>query len=263
MNISYGAFPETGRSTSLAVALSLLPSGAVTTSSGVAVTLPIPGQIRVRRIVHRGAQRPVTKVPSITLGRIVHCESVLEAELASILDACPAVVRFAEQAAVLHYLHNGSPKWHIPDFVVETDHAREFIEVKFSYDVNEDVLDRTTLLAELLRPYRIGYRLITEVEIRAGWALVNARKLLVRGRAAPTPEWALLAGETIRRNGVLPLSHFGWALAGSVEGAGIARQIIDGYLHVDMSREITSTTLVRRGPTTNLESQLWQPAASK
>ncbi len=263
MNISYGALPDIEKPTSLAVALSLLPSGAVTMSSSIAVTLPISGQIRVRRIIHRGAPRPVTKVPSITMGRMIHCESVLESELASILDACPGVAGFAEQAVVLRYLHNGEPKSHIPDFAVETDQVREFIEVKFSHDVTEDVLDRTMLLAELLRPYRIGYRLITEVEIRAGWALVNARKLLVRGRAAPTPEWALLAGETIRRNGVLPLSHFGWTLAGSVEGAGIARQIIDGYLHVDMSREITSSTLVRRGPATNLESQLWQPAASK
>lgn len=263
MNISYGALPDMGRPTSLAVALSLLPSGAVTTSSSIAVTLPTPGQIRVRRIVHRGAPRPVTKVPSITLGRIVHCESVLESELASILDACPGVARFAEQAVVLRYLHNGEPKSHIPDFVVETAHAHEFIEVKFSRDVSEDVLDRTGLLAELLRSYRIGYRLITEKDIRAGWALTNARKLLLRGRVAPTPEWALQACETIRSHGALALSHFGWDIPGSSAGAGIARQIIGGHLQVDMSREITSSTLVRTDPTTRREDQLWQPVASK
>lgn len=248
---------------SLIVALSQIPVDGADSAAGISIRLPVAGEVRVRHLVHRGAPRPVTKVPSVTLGRIVQCESVLEADLASILDACPGVTAFAEQAAELRYWHDGNLKWHVPDFVVRTGDGVEFVEVKFARDLNREIRNRTQLLQELLRPYRINYRLVTQSMIRAGCALANAEMLLIRGRAVPSELWVIQTCDAVRRRGAIPLSEFSWSMSGSVEAAGVARLIIDGHLHVDMSRQITASTLVYRAKNLNQENRLWLPAASK
>lgn len=258
------AFSESAGWKSLAASLSRIPTADAHPPSGISVRLPIAGEVRVRDLVYRGAPRPVTKVPSVTLNRIVQCESVLEADLASILDACPGVTAFAEQAAELRYWHDGNVRWHVPDFIVRTDDEEvEFVEVKFIRDMNFEIRNRTRLLQELLRPYRINYRLVTEGTIRKGCALANAETLLVRGRMIPSELWAIQACDAVRNRGFVPLSEFSWSVSGSVEAAGIARLIIDGHLHVDMSNEIDASTLVYRAQTLNQENRLWLPAVSK
>lgn len=255
--------PESAEWRSLVAVLSRIPITDRHSPSDISVRLPIAGETRVRDLVYRGAPRPVTKVPSITLSRIVQCESVLEADLASILDACPGVPAFAEQAAELCYWHNGNLKWHVPDFVVRTGNDVEFVEVKFGRDMNREIRDRTSLLQELLRPYCINYRVVTEGTIRAGYALTNAQSLLVRGRPVPSELWGIQAQDAVRRRGAIPLSEFAWSMNGSIEAAGIARLIIDGHLHIDMSSQITDSTLIYRTQTLSQENRLWLPAVSK
>ena len=65
---------------------------------------PPAGELRVRRLVHRGTQRPVFKVPSVTLARVVQCESLLEVDMAMLLDACPHVASYREQPVTLRYV---------------------------------------------------------------------------------------------------------------------------------------------------------------
>ena len=252
-----------GRPTALLSALRTLPAAStapamLATRSWVGVSLPPPGRCRVRKIVHRGAPRPVTKVPSILLGRCVHCESELEAELALILDACPGVMWFGEQPALLQYTHRGVIHTHFPDFAVATTEGREFVEVKFRHQVTDEVLERTALLTQRLHRYGVGYRLVTEDQIRGGTALANARKLLVRGREATTPIWTLQAYETVRQRGVTTLADFDWERPGSFDAAGVARQIIDGRLHIDMTATIGADTPVHLPRALAKENRLWR-----
>ncbi len=61
---------------------------------GLRIDLPKPGASRMRDLVHRGAQRPVSKIMSVKLGRIVECESALEVDAVQILDAHGTVSAF-------------------------------------------------------------------------------------------------------------------------------------------------------------------------
>lgn len=245
----------------LANALQRLPFG--NCAADFSIALPAPGQVRVRHLVHRGAPRPTTKVPSVLLGRVVQCESVLEAELASILDACPGVIWFAEQPAIIRFRFKRAPTFHVPDFAVVTAAGCEFVEVKFGKDVTNDVVDRTARLAALLRPYGMGYRLVTERHIRTQPMLGNARQLLIRGRETVEPTWALRTQEAVRRRGSIRLAEFGWREPGSFEAGGIARLILDARLHLDMRAEISPDTQVYFAAILNEENLLWQPAVSK
>jgi hypothetical protein len=263
MSTHYKTLHERGGRKSLVQAMSRLPTEGSCRTSHICIRLPDDGTVRVRNLVHRGAPRPVTKVPSLTLDRIVQCESVLEADLAWILDACPGVTAFAEQAAALRYRHDNDLRWHVPDFAVWTDEGLEFVEVKFASDVCPEIRARTTRLQGLLSPYQIGYRLVMETEIRGGAALGNAHKLLVRGRVHPSDIWTTQACDEVRRRGGVPLSEFSWSVSESEAAAGIARLIIDGHLRLDMSADISASTQVYHGQALIQENRLWLPVAFK
>ena len=219
---------------------------------------PKEGQVRVRRLIHRGAPRPVSKFLSVTLGREVHCESSLEIDAALILDACPTVSSFGEQAVTLHFFDGNVWRWHIPDFVVAAGGVREFIEIKFQRDIDAEVRERTQLLVRLLWPFGYGYRLLTEETIRTGVALKNARSLLVRGREEVPPLWALCTREKIRKGGPLTLGALGWNDPGKPEGSWIARLIIRGALSTDLNMALSSDSTVGLPSSSRKESQLWQ-----
>lgn len=226
------------------------------------VTLPKAGHVRVRRLIHRGAPRPVTKFPSIKLERAVHCESALEVEAATVLDACPQVRWFGEQPLVLHFQQDDYQRSHVPDFIVATHDRQEIVEVKFQRDIDSHVLERTALLQQLLKPYGYCYRLISELEIRHGHALGNSKSLLLRGREVAPSMWALQIYEDVRRHGSLPLALFGWDRPGQAEAGWIAREIIDGRLRVDLTKPLSSDSMVCAASASQLEGQLWLPAAS-
>lgn len=226
-------------------------------STSLSAKPPEEGHVRVRRLIHRGAPRPVSKFLSVTLGRSVHCESSLEIDAALILDACPSVSTFGEQAVTLHYFEGNVWRWHVPDFVVVADGVREFIEIKFQRDIDDEVLERTQLLTRLLGQFGYGYRLLSEKTLRTGVALKNARSLLVRGREEVPPLWALCTHEKVRKEGPLTLGSLGWNIPGKPEGSWIARLIISGALSADLSVALSSDSTVGI-PSSSKESQLWQ-----
>lgn len=242
--------------------LSGLPIGAPLNGSNPLYAVPPgAGQVRVRRLIHRGAPRPISKFLSVTLGRSVHCESSLEIDAALMLDACPTVTSFCEQAVTLHYFDGNAWRWHIPDFIVAAGSIREFIEVKFHRDIDDEVLDRTRLLVKLLEQFGYGYRLLSEKTLRTGVALANARALLVRGREEVPHLWALCAHEKVRNGGPLTLGSLGWNIPGKPEGCWIARLIISGSLSTDLGVALSCDSTVDLPSPTTKESRLWQLAA--
>jgi len=229
--------------------------------SEVRLRLPPPGQVRFRNLVHRGAPRPTSRVPSITLGRPVECESALEVTAAQLLDACPSVVEFGEQPfEILLPGRDGSWTRHIPDFVVVLSDGLEVIELKFRRDFTPEVIARTVILQQLLSPLGITYRLLSEQSLD-GTRLDNAQALLRRARHAPGGVDALLAYNEVLRHGALPLGYFGWYTDGSTDAATIARLIMRGTVHVDLSAPLTSDSRVSVRASRTKEDCLW-PAAS-
>jgi hypothetical protein len=230
--------------------------------SEVRLRLPPEGQVRFRNLVHRSAPRPTSRVPSITLGRPVECESALEVTGAQLLDACPSVIEFGEQPfEILLPGRDGSWTRHIPDFVVALRDGLEVIELKFRRDITPEVLARTVILQRLLAPLGITYRLLTELSLD-GTRLDNAQALLRRARHASEGIDALLAYNEVLSHRSLPLGHFGWYTDGSRDAATIARLIMRGAVHVDLSAPLSSDSRVCVRASHTKEDCLW-PSASK
>lgn len=213
-------------------------------SSSLAILMPKNGEERVRNLVHRGAPRPVCKYPSFKLNRTVECESLLEVDLAILLDASPAISAFAEQAVTLCYFECGARRNHVPDYVVLVRGQLHLVEVKFKHDVDTDVQSRTARLRSLLRPMGISYRVWTEEHIRQGTWLENARQLLRRGRYSISDLELLNCYERLRSRGPSTLEQWGWHESGNHTAVGVARLILQGRARVDLSRRLSAQTRI-------------------
>lgn len=205
---------------------------AVTQESLLKIELPSGDAIRMRKLVHRGAQRPVFKVPSVKLGRTVQCESLLEVDMAVLLDADPTVTLFAEQPARIHYDGDDGEQSHIPDYFVLRGDRPEFIEVKFKKDVDDVVHARTELMTRALGIAGAGYVLMTEEEIRCGGSVQNALMLLRRARHEVPHAQHLAVLERLRQRQNLTLGDFGWSVPHSTDAVAIARLIVAGIASV-------------------------------
>lgn len=197
------------------------------------IELPRPGVMRMRNLVHRGAQRPVMKVPSLKLGRVVQCESLLEADAALLLDASSGVTSYAEQPIRIHYWYDGAWRSHIPDFALLWGDQLILVELKFSRDVDEEVVSRTHLMVAMLARLGVGYRLLTEADIRQGPMIQNSRRLLRRARHEVSEAEVLHVLERLRRVGHLTLNDFGWGEPDRRDAIGIARLILTGHVAIE------------------------------
>lgn len=213
-------------------------------SKEMRIELPRDGAVRMRTLVHRGTQRPVFKVPSVKLDRVVQCESILEADTALLLDVHPSVVSFAEQPARLHYPLGGLWRSHIPDFAVQSGGRITFVEVKFEKDVSDEVKERTDRMKATLGRLAADYRLLTEAHIRDGHALQNAVRLQRRARHAVSEVQLLQTHEALRAAGGTTLATFGWSEQGSLEAVCIAKLVIQGKASVDTNRPLTNHSRV-------------------
>lgn len=220
------------------------PTESLLGPTDVQFDLPGPGQLRVRRLIHRGAPRPVSKFHSLTLRRAVQCESSLEVDVAKLLDACPAVTVFGEQPLALRYLDGGLLRRHVPDFLFQAGADRGLIEVKFEADIDDAVRRRTELLVELLKPHGWRYHVVTEATVRSGHLLSNVQTLLRRGRQRPPEHWSLAVFNRIRQCGPIALSEFGWHQPGQVETSWISYEILIGNVHVDLNCKLSAETLL-------------------
>lgn len=212
--------------------------------SELKIDLPIGGALRMRRLVHRGTQRPVFRVPSITLGRTVECESLLEVDAAIVMDADPRVDVYAEQPVRIHYHDSTGGHWHIPDFFVRRSGALTFEEIKFSTDVDDAVRARTNLLADKLKPLGFGYRLLTEVEIRQKDSVQNAVRVLRRARHRVDDVQQLATLERLRICREATLADFGWRRPGSRDAVCVARLILSGSAVVTTDGLLTEASHV-------------------
>jgi len=209
------------------------------------VELPSPPEVRMRNLVSRGAMRPVYKVTSMKMERVIQCESLLEVDLALVLDVSSNVDQFAEQALRINYLADGDWLTHIPDFAVLCGGKLALCEVKYDAKVDEEAIERERQLKPVLAGFGASYQTMTERQI-GSVEVGNAFSVLRRARHASCPVLSLSVLEQVRKSCSTTLGAFGWRSAGSSEAACLARLIVQGKANVDWSA----------GPLTD-ESRVW------
>ncbi len=261
--------PETRRSISTGVGAaageSLRRLLAIVQSSGQAcrelrIDLPAEEGVRMRNLVHRGTQRPVFKITSVKMDRVVQCESILEFEAVLLLDVCSRIRAFAEQPVRIHYQLGDVWSSHIPDFVYVLGDTPTFLEIKFSKDVDAAVLARTRWLEVALARIGARYMLLTEVQLRRDCAVQNALRILRRARHAACEVRVLETLERLRGTGQMPLAAFGWNAHESIAAVCIAQLIVRGLARVSHADLLTDATLVHLA--NEVEEGTWLPAAS-
>lgn len=202
-------------------------------SQSMCIELPALDGVRMRNLVHRGAQRPVSKSTSVKLDRVVQCESVLEHEAFLLLEVSPFVQAFAEQPVRIRYRQGYEWRSHIPDFAMLIGGRITFIELKFYNDVDSEVSDRTRFMESMFKKFGVGYCLVTEKELRKGFHVQNAICVLRRARHSISEVQHLASLEKLRSVDQLPLSAFGWSLPGSKDAIGVAKLIMSGHAAID------------------------------
>lgn len=126
------------------------------------------------------------KYPSLKLGRMVACESLLEGDLVRLLEFSPGVLSYQEQPARILYWDGERMREYFPDFAVcLTDGTRAHLEVKSSERLaNPKIAAKYRAITEHYRRSGEQFHIVTERELRREPLQANVRKLsYLRGRA--------------------------------------------------------------------------------
>ncbi len=215
-------------------------------SDGVrAVVFGTDGE-RLRTVITRASTRRKVKYASFKMKRMLHADSVDEAQAFAVLDADPTVHAFYEQRGKIIYALGGALFAHYPDILIEYSDRKEFWEIKKDHEAElPDVRERTRVLQATLPNFGFGYRIVVKSEVAAEPRQSNIRHLL---------RWGRLPSTLVDRNRV---REFWKAAGGAVPWGSIkagwfgpgARQlvcslILEGRLCVDLNQPITDSTLV-------------------
>lgn len=219
-----------------------VPLGKIT-----AIELPPDGTYRSRKIVSRSRGRPTGKYPSWKMKRMIHWESPYERIAFRLLDATPSVLSYCEQPLKIHYELNGEPKVHYPDLLVKTAEATKLWEIKPAhYAVDEQVLERTALLAQCLLEYGYLYQLVPAEELANPSETANALTLLKFG-------WNDIPIQERERLRLLieqvPYVTWSSVLDGALGPLGrnhICRLVLEGALTFDMSVPLGRETVIAK-----------------
>jgi len=183
------------------------------------------------------------RVPSMKLGRMVECESILEGDVALLLEYSSGVVSYQEQPALIQYWDGQQMRDYYPDFeVVLLDGSRVHLEVKHTHKLAKPkIAEKYRAIATHYQQLPILFRVITEQEGQQEPLRSNLRRLSylrTKVTAEPLPSRAALS---------LLLGTAPFPLAKSESALGIEvtqRLLAAGLLHGDLTTDITPSTLV-------------------
>lgn len=183
------------------------------------------------------------RIPSSKLARMVECESILEGDVALLLEYSPGVVSYQEQPALIQYWDGEQMRNYFPDFeAVLLDGSRIHIEAKHSHKLAKPRLaDKYRAIATHYQLTPVQYRIITELECQREPLRSNLRRLgYLRIKVTAEP---LLTREMLSR--LLGDSSTTLACLEASLGVEVTwRLLAIGLLHCDLTAEITPATLV-------------------
>lgn len=119
------------------------------------------------------------KFPSVKLGRMVECESLLEADAVRLLEFSPGVLSFQEQPAHIHYWDGENMRDYYPDFQLNLSDGRlVYLEIKRSEELATLALkNKFSAIARHYAESGKHFRIATEQEIRKEPLQTNLRRL--------------------------------------------------------------------------------------
>lgn len=119
------------------------------------------------------------KYPSLKLGRMVNCESLLEGDFAPLLEFSPGVVSYREQPVRIEYWDGERMREYFPDFEVQLiDGGLIHVEVKLSTKMaRPEVAEKYRAIAKHYQGTDKLFRIVTEQVIRMEPLHSNLRKL--------------------------------------------------------------------------------------
>lgn len=175
-----------------------------------------------------------------------------EANACLILDADASVRWYASQPMAIFYRLAGIETYHIPDFeIVFSDGCIKLWEIQSdSRARQEDVLERTQLMARELPRLGYEYTVVTHRELCAEPRLGTARELWRYGHQAVDLRTRELVLNAIRRFG--PIS-WGTILDGGLGPNGrdaVCRLTLEGVLHLDRSQPMSPRSCFSLAPAT-------------
>lgn len=208
------------------------------TTSEFHIELPSPGQLRARKLIGRSRRIMTGKYPSWKMGQMLHWESRQEAAVFRLLDACPAISRFAEQPFTIHYFDGICWRSHVPDLLVQTCFGDYWIlEIKSRWDRHlADAATRASRLAPMLSAYGCKYAVIDEAALCQGKSIDVARQLIRHGRHMPTSKAHDEFVRILSSKGALSKEHMAGLVIDGRYGMDIgANLVLHGYVSTNWS----------------------------
>lgn len=196
-----------------------------------------------RKALTRSGRGFRMRIPSMKLGRMVECESILEGDVVLLLEYSPGVLSYQEQPALIHYWDGEQMRAYFPDFeVLLSDGSLVHLEIKPSKKLSKPkIAEKYRAIATHYKQTPTKFRIVTELECQREPLRSNLRRLNYL-RAKLTAEVLPMQTELFRLLGKLPI-----ALATSeiILGVDVSQRLLSlGRLHCDLSAEITPDTLV-------------------
>lgn len=196
-----------------------------------------------RKAITRSGRGFRMRIPSTKLDRMVECESILEGNVALLLEHSPGVVTYREQPTRIQYWDGEQMRDYFPDFeAVLLDGTCVHLEVKHSHTLAKPKFSRKyRAIATYYQGTPIQFRIVTELECKREPLRSNLRRLSYL-RAKPTAE-PLPSQEALSR--LLGDSSATLASLEASLGATVTWRLLAlGLLLCDLTAEITPHTLV-------------------
>lgn len=196
-----------------------------------------------RNAVTRSGRGFRMRIPSSKLARMVECESILEGEVALLLEHSPGVLSYQEQPALTQYWDGLQMRNYYPDFeAVLLNGSRIHIEVKHSRELAKPkIATKYRAIASHYQKTAIQFRIVTEQECRREPLRTNIQRLSylrIKAVGQPLPSLTQLARQLGPRS--IPM-----AAAEDVLGADVTQRLLAvGLLHCDLTTVITQDTFI-------------------
>lgn len=196
-----------------------------------------------RKALTRSGRGFRMRIPSMKLGRMVECESMLEGDVVLLLEYSPGVLSYQEQPALINYSDGEKIRAYFPDFeALLSDGSLVHLEIKPSTKLSKPTIAaKYRAIATHYKHTPIQFRIVTELECQREPLRSNLRRLCYL-RTKLTAEPLPSSAELTRLLGQIPISL---TTSEMILGAEVTQRLLAlGRLHCDLSAEITPRTLV-------------------
>ena len=122
-----------------------------------------------RKVMNRHGRNYRSYYPSKKLGRMVHCESILERDAVQLFEQAKFIKYFEEQPMVVNYYYEEKIREYFPDFLLITnDEVEILIEVKPSEIMEKpDISKKYDAIKSNLNKRGKNFIILNEVTIRS------------------------------------------------------------------------------------------------